>query len=455
VSEPGEDLPAQGAPSVDLAFAGVAALSRRIQARELSPADLVEACLARAAALDGRLGAFSTIAAERAREAGRAAAAEIASGRRRGPLHGIPFGLADAIDARGLPAAARPGARAAERDATVAARLAEHGAILLGKLRVAPGAGAPGAAAPARSPWDLGRAVGGSSPGPAAAVAAGLVPFAIAAHGADADAAAAECGVTALRPTYGVLSRRGAVLGSFTLATLGVAARSAEDCALVLDALAGADPRDPSSVGAPPSIGRVASDLPKGLRVGVVDAAAAGPAARDLLAAAQDALRAAGAIVAPATVPDAPWQAIAALLDAAEGTVIREDVLGVAAGSPGAAPGGSAADYVRAMRARAEAQRSLARLLERHDLLLSPARDGSAAAPDALACAVALGGLPALTLPIGLSAARPVAARLVAPPLEEARLLSAAAVFQSRSSHHLHRPPLGEERAPVAAVLER
>jgi aspartyl-tRNA(Asn)/glutamyl-tRNA(Gln) amidotransferase subunit A len=460
VSDAGQDHGPRGSsqPASELAFAGLTALSRRLRSRELSPPDLVEACLARIGALDGALGAFAAVAPERAREAARAAAAEIASGRWRGPLHGIPFGLDDAIDARGLPTALGLPAlagRIAERDATGCARLAEQGAILVGKLRIVPPAGV-GDAAACRSPWDPARSAGGSSPGSAAAVAAGLLPFALAAHGAGPDTAAAECAVTALRPTYGVLSRRGAVLASFTLATIGPVARSAVDCALVLDALAGADPREPSSVGPPPGIGRLAGELAKGLRVGVLEVPAPGPAAREALSLAQEALRSAGAIVAPATLPDVPWVPLAALLAGAEGEVVRDDVLGPALGAarprPAPAPG-SAADYVRAMRARGEAQRALARLLERHDLLLAPAPDGSApVAPDPLSCAIALGGLPAVTLPVGLAGARPVAARLVAPPLEEARLLSAAAVFQARSSHHLHRPAVAPAPAVACAI---
>ncbi len=450
----------------DLAFALVAALAPRLRAREISPVDLVEACLARIEAVAPRLGCFATIVPERARADARAAAAELTAGRWRGPLHGIPFGLVDAVDTRAIPTGLGLGALAArtpERDGVVAARLADHGAVLVGKLHVFPPAGGPpdgGApAAATRSPWNPALPAGAPSPGPAAAVAAGLVPFAIAAHGAEADTAAGVCGVTALRPTYGVLPRSGAVLGSFTLASLGPVARSAEDCALVLDALAGADPRDPSSVGAPPGIRRIAAELPKGLRVGIIELPAPGSEARGAWSGMQEALRAAGAILAPASLPELPWAALAALLAGAEASVLREDVLGVAAVGARPAAGASAADYVRAARLRGEAQRALARLLQRHDLLLAPApRASSAADPapaDALAAAVALGGLPALTLPIGLEGGRPVAARLVAPPLEEARLLGAAATFQARSSHHLHRPPLAPASAGIAALTGR
>lgn len=448
----------------DLAFASLAALARRLRARELSPVELAEACLARIDSLAPRLGCFATPTPDRARDDARAAASELAAGRWRGPLHGIPFGLADAIDTRGIPTAlGLPGlaGRSPARDATLAARLAEQGAVLVGKLHVFPaGAALPAGGAPAaatRSPWDPRLAAGGPSPGSAVAVGAGLVPFAIATHDAEADTAADTCGVTALRPTYGVLPRSGAVLGSFTLAALGPVARSAEDCALVLDALAGADPRDRSSVGAPPGLRRLAAELPKGLRIGVLGSPAPGPGAGEAWSGVQEALRAAGAILAAASLPELPWVPLAALLADAEATVVREDVLGPAAGAVpiGPATGASAADYVRAARVRGEAQRALARLLERHDLLLAPAPSISdRAVEDTLAAAVALGGLPALTLPIGRAGARPIAARLVAPPLEEARLLTAAAVFQARSGHHLHRPPLAPA-SPEVAVTRR
>jgi aspartyl-tRNA(Asn)/glutamyl-tRNA(Gln) amidotransferase subunit A len=129
-------------------------------------------------------------------------------------------------------------------------------------------------------------------------------------------------------------------------------------------------------------------------------------------------------------------------------------------GVRGEAVMGTAADLVRAERVRGEAQRTLARVFERHDLLLSPAPQGIADATGApsrdwLSSALALGGLPALSLPIGLAGTRPLGARLVAPPLDEARLLSAGALFQSRSSHHLQRPPIGAAAIPVAAVTRR
>jgi aspartyl-tRNA(Asn)/glutamyl-tRNA(Gln) amidotransferase subunit A len=333
----------------------------------------------------------------------------------------------------------------------VAARLVEQGAVLVGKLAVLPAAGAlaaPGTGAGCRTPWPPSGPAGGPSPGAAAAVAAGLVPFAVGVVGAGADPAAARCGVTALRPTYGVVSRRGVTLASYGLGAVGPVARLAEDCATILDAIAGADARDPTSIAAPPGLARTVAALRAGLRVGVLDLPPAGDGA-EVFAAAQEALRAAGAIVAPATLPELPWAETATLLEAAEGEVIGGALVPDAA--PGAAPAGAtAADYVRAARLRGEAQRTLARLLERHDLVLAPAPRGDE--PDALSAAVALGGLPALTLPAGLVGGHPAAIRLVAPPLEEARLIAAAALFQARTSHHLNRPPQAQ---PVAAVTRR
>jgi aspartyl-tRNA(Asn)/glutamyl-tRNA(Gln) amidotransferase subunit A len=434
---------------IELAFASVATLFPRIRARELSPVELTQACLARADAT-GALGALALVLRERALADARAAEAEIADGRWRGPLHGVPFVLADAIDTKGVPTSLglpALAARTPERNATVAGRLADQGAILLGKATVSPLAGALGPVAPCRSPWDPSAPLSGPSPGAACAVAAGLSPFALGAHRAQADLAGAACGVTSLRPTYGVLSRRGATLASYGLATLGVSARSAEDTAIVLDALAGVDPRDPSSAAAPPALARVQARVPQGLRLGALDVPAAGGEASAALGAAEETFRAAGAIVSASALPELPWLEAAALLEAAEGEAIAGATLPAAPPEP--APGGpTAADYVRAGRVRGEAQRALGRVFEKSDLLLAPAPaegDGQ----DPLSAAIALGGLAALTLPVGLSGGRPLAARLVAPPFEEARLLSAAALFQARTAFHQERPG----PAPTAVTL--
>jgi len=460
----------------DLLFAGVAALSARIRARSLSPVDLVEACLARAGA--DRLGAFVTVTAERARAEARAAEADLAQGRWRGPLHGIPFGLKDVVDTRGVRTtlgASPYRDRVPERDATVAARLAEAGAILVGKLstiELAGGLGYRTAAAalngPCRTPWDPARWAGGSSSGPAAAVAAGLVPFAIGTETwGSITCPAAFCGVTGLRPTYGVVSRHGAMTLSYTMDKIGPLARSAEDCALVLPVLAGADPRDPASLPPPPGLDRARPEIARGLRVGVLPlpaGAAPLPGAREALAAAGDLFRAAGAIVEPADLPAFPHEEVASLIVEAEAVNAFEELIRSGRTRELADPAhrtkapadyrprATSADYVRALRIRGEIQRALARFFERHDLVLAanlpfaPPRvdeplDGLWAERDPLSAAGNLGGLPALAIPIGFSGGLPLSMQLVGPPLDEARLLSAAMLFQARTSHHLQRPP--------------
>lgn len=473
----------------DVLFAGIAALSERIRTRALSPVDLAEACLARVEVAAPRLACFVTVTAERARAEARAAEAEIAAGRWRGPLHGIPYGLKDVVDTRGIRTTfgARPYAdRVPERDATVVARLAEAGAVLVGKLSTVELAGALGyrSAAAAlngacRTPWDAARWAGGSSSGPASAVAAGLVPFAIGSETwGSLTCPAAFCGVTALRPTYGVLPRHGVMSATYTLDKLGPVARSAEDCAIVLAVLAGADPRDPASVPPPPGVGRVRAALPRGLRVGVLPLPAVRdpaplPGAAEAFLAAQELLATAGALVEPAALPELPYEQIAALLVEAEAANAFEEL--VASGRTRElsdpshrsrrpadyAPRATSADYVRASRLRGEVQRALARFFGRHDLVLAPNLPFAPprveeplgpllAVPDPLGAAGNLAGLPAVALPMGFSGGLPLSLQLVAAPLEEARLLATAMTFQARTSHHLQRPPAGPGAVALA-----
>jgi aspartyl-tRNA(Asn)/glutamyl-tRNA(Gln) amidotransferase subunit A len=469
----------------DVLYAGVAELSRRIRAREISPVDLAEACLARAEALGPRLGCVVTLAAERARADARRAEQDVAAGRWRGSLHGIPYGLVDVVDTRGVRTTfgARPFAgRTPERDATVAARLAEAGGVLVAKLATLELAGALGCGSAAasltgacRTPWDLSRWSGGPSSGPAAAVAAGIVPLAIAAEARGAmTCPAAFCGVTALRPTYGVVPRSGVMAAAYTMDRVGPTARSAADCATGLSAIAGEDSRDPSSVPPPAGLDRARSGISRGLRIGVVSLPqqpAPLPGAAEAYAAAQEVLREAGALLAPAALPELPYEAAASVIAAAEAATALEDV--IRAGRTRELddpshrrrrpeeyePRATSADYVRAQRVRGEVQRALAALFERHDLLLAPNLPWAPprldepvdAIADPLAAAGSLAGVPAVAFPMGFSGALPLSMQLIAPPLEEVRLLSAAALFQARTSHHLQRPQLSAAAPAVAA----
>ena len=475
----------------DVLFSGVAALAKRLRARELSPVELTDAYLARIEALAPRLNCFVTVTAELAREQAKAAEAELSAGRWRGPLHGVPYGLKDLIDTKGTRTTfgARPYAeRVPTRDATVARRLRDAGAVLLGKLSMIELAGGlgyhTGEAAlngPCRTPWDPARWAGGSSSGSGSAVAAGLVAFAIGSETwGSITCPSAFCGVTGHRPTYGLVPRDGAMAVSYTLDKLGPMARSAEDCALVLDAVAGPDPRDPTSISPPAHLAHVRADAVRGLRVAVLGLADKPPpiaGAGEAFEAAQGVLRDAGALVAPASLPDLPYEPLASLLVEAEGATALEEVIrsGKARQLADAShrtkapadylPKANAADYVRAMRIRGEVQRALARFFERYDLVLAPnlpyapprveeSFDALFSAPDPLGAAGNVAGLPAVALPMGYSSGLPISMQLVGPPLEDRRVLSAAAAFQARTAFHAQRPPIGAA-APLAAVTRR
>jgi aspartyl-tRNA(Asn)/glutamyl-tRNA(Gln) amidotransferase subunit A len=465
----------------DVLYAGVAALSEKLRTRELSPVELTASFLARLQRLGPRLGAVVTLTAERALEQARAAEAELARGAWRGPLHGIPYGLKDLVDTSGIATTwgARPFAgRVPTEDATVVTRLDAAGAVLCAKLSMIELAGGlgyhTGEAAfngPCRTPWDLTRWAGGSSSGSASAVAAGLVPFAIGSETwGSITCPAAFCGVTGLRPTYGVLSRFGAMPLSFTLDKLGPFTRSALDAALVLSALAGEDSRDPSSIQPPPGLPRVRAELTPGLRVAVLGlepapATAHPPETVAAFQRAQALLREGGALLEPATLPDLPWEPLTTIFLEAEAASVFEDLIrsGRTRELADAShrtrtpedylPRATSADYVRAMRLRGEAQRAMARFFERFDLVLAPNLpvmpprveenfDAALDLPDPLGAAGNLCGLPALALPMGFVQGLPISLQLVGPPLSEARLLSAGAWLQRRTDYHLARPPL-------------
>src|SRR3954451_11149786 len=237
----------------------IAEASRLIAAGELSPIELTETALARAEALNPRLDAFIEVTANRARAAAKRAEAEIKGGRRRGPLHGIPYGLKDIYDAAGLRTTAHSRLlldNVAAEDAETTARLEAAGMVLIGKL--ATHEFATGGLAwdlpfpPARNPWNTDHFTGGSSSGSGAAVAAGILLLAMGSDtGGSIRLPAAYCGTVGLKPTYGRVSRRGIVPLSYSLDTAGPLTWTVEDAALALQALAGYDRRDPGSADVP------------------------------------------------------------------------------------------------------------------------------------------------------------------------------------------------------------
>ncbi|HUK88476.1 MAG TPA: amidase [Terriglobales bacterium] len=235
-----------------LSLTEVAALLRK---KAVSPVELTHACLKRIEALNPLLNAFLTVTAEAALERARAAEREIARGRRRGPLHGIPIALKDLIDTAGIRTTAASAVfaeRLPQHDAEVVRRLKAAGAVLLGKLNLHEfaygGSGVIGHFGPARNPWDPARITGGSSSGSAAAVAAGMC---YAALGTDTAGSirlpAACCGSVGLKPTYGLVSARGVIPLAWSYDHVGPMARSVADAAAVLAAIAGYDPEDVGS----------------------------------------------------------------------------------------------------------------------------------------------------------------------------------------------------------------
>jgi aspartyl-tRNA(Asn)/glutamyl-tRNA(Gln) amidotransferase subunit A len=263
----------------DLHDLSVADLSSLIAARKLSPVELVEALIRRVEQHDAQTQAFVTRTFDLAREQARQAEADIAAGRHRSPLHGIPFGLKDIYDTKGILTSGHSRVfsdRIPAEDATATRRLYEAGGVLLGKLATHEMAHAGPAFdlpwPPARNPWNLAHFTGGSSSGSGAAVAAGLVPMALGSDtGGSIRGPASHCGVVGLMPTFGLVSRAGVITNSYTFDHCGPLARTVEDCALTLQALAGHDPRDAGSLNRPIHAYRQAlRQTLEGLRIGVL-----------------------------------------------------------------------------------------------------------------------------------------------------------------------------------------
>jgi aspartyl-tRNA(Asn)/glutamyl-tRNA(Gln) amidotransferase subunit A len=265
--------------ATDLHDLSIVELSRLIAARTLSPVELVEALIQRVEQYDAQTHAFITRTFDLARRQAREAEVEIAAGRRRGALHGIPFALKDIYDTRGILTSGHSRVfidRIPAEDATATGKLYEAGAVLLGKLathemaHAGPSFDLPWP--PARNPWNLAHFTGGSSSGSGAAVAAGLVPVALGSDtGGSIRGPASLCGVVGLMPTFGLVSRAGVITNSYTFDHCGPLARTVEDCALVLQALAGYDPKDAGSLRRPiPDYRQALGEDLRGLKIGVL-----------------------------------------------------------------------------------------------------------------------------------------------------------------------------------------
>ena len=465
----------------DVFFLPIPELAARIRDRRLRPVDLVAGCLDRLERLGPKYNAVVTVMREPAMPRARIAETELAKGVDLGPLHGIPFGVKDLLAARGAPTTwgAEPYRHQVfDTDATAVQKLREAGAVLVAKLAMVELAGGLGYdradasfTGPGLTPWNTRFWSGGSSSGPGAAVAAGLVPFAIGSETSGSILTpSAFCGVTGLRPTYGLVSRAGAMALCWSLDKLGPMARSADDCALVLSVIAGPDPRDESALGRghryvkPQPLGgnlkRPRLAVPKGV-TGKVQ-----PAVRDNFEAALRALGDAVEVTRDVEWPDLPWGPAVGTIVAAEGAAAFLPLL--ESGDvgrlrcPADRTGGYSAlmvpavDYLQAMRLRRPMKRALARLFESFDAVAAPTRASVAYPADrsfadaypgvsggpALIPAGNLCGLPALALPDGFGEnGLPTSLQLMGPAFSESLLARIGHAYQQLTDWHTRRPP--------------
>ena len=371
----------------DIAFSRLPALSRWVESRALSSERLTRIYLERLERFQPKLNCTITLTRELALEQARRADGEIAAGRYRGPLHGIPWGAKDLVDTAGI--ATTYGAepfrdRIPTKDAAVVERLHRAGAVLVAKLSL-------GALAlndiwfggQTNNPWLLEEGASGSSAGPGAATAAGCVAFALASEtGGSIIAPAMRCGVVGLRPTYGRVPRTGAMTLCWSLDKLGPMARGVEDTLFVLQALSGADPGDVASVSRPLDFDSGAAV--QGLRVGYLPKWMSAPPATDVDRAALDAVRRLGLVPVEVELPDWPYGSLNTILFAEAAAAFEELTLGRGLDQlkmqvPDAWPNIfrqsrflSAVDFVQADRFRRLVAQEMARVFGTVDLLLVP-----------------------------------------------------------------------------------
>ncbi|MGH7741478.1 MAG: amidase [Candidatus Eiseniibacteriota bacterium] len=465
----------------DVLYQSVTELSAQIRTRKLSPVELTQAYLDRIARWSSHFNAFETVTAEVALQQARQAEKEINAGKYRGALHGIPFGAKDLLATRGIPTswgAAPCKGQMFDTDATVIRKLNEAGAVLLGKCAMVEFAGGLGyrfadssISGPGRNPWNPSRWTGGSSSGSGAAVSAGLCAFAIGTETwGSILCPSAFCGITGVRPTYGRVSRAGAMACAFTFDKIGPLTRSASDCRLVLEAIAGPDSDDPSAASEPVELtpGRRALNKLRGALI-TQDYTQKGvePEARPAFEHAVAELREAGLKLEEAKWPDYPASEVAGLLITVEALSSFEKFFkngSVAKLRDPYAPyqlevnaGITGADVVKLWRMRLELQQKVADFFSQYDyvvtanfLSVAPPVEGdlnqSLSYNDPAGAIGNACGLPAIALPIESGKdGMPLSMQIMGGPFEESRLIELGELWQSRTQFHERRPPLGEK----------
>jgi aspartyl-tRNA(Asn)/glutamyl-tRNA(Gln) amidotransferase subunit A len=461
----------------------MADLGRMIATKQVSPVEVVRAHLDRIAAVDSKLRAFITVCADSALESARAAEADLMAGRVLGRLHGVPWAPKDLYSTRGVRTTGGSKILAdwvPSEDSTVVARLARAGTILLGKLNMHEFAYGPEGLnahyGDARNPWsaDAHRITGGSSSGSGAAVAAGLAPGSLGSDtGGSIRIPASLCGITGLKPTYGRVSRAGALPLAWSMDHVGPMTRSARDCALMLSVIAGYDPADPTTSVLPvPDYGAALTGDVKGLRVGLLRAHFTDPAAADVRAAVEASakqLEQAGAVVDEVNLTQ--------VIHVATGSaaIVASEALAYHAPWMRSRPQDyqpdvrerlrlgafvNGAHYVRAQQIRALVTREVDEALARRDVLLAPATplvapvlgereaalgDGPSDVRAALLRCTRpfnFSGHPACAAPCGFTpGGLPIGLQIVGRPFDEATVLRVVDAYQRMTDWHTRRPP--------------
>ena len=466
---------------VDTGDLTVAHAVRQLRSGDLTAVQLTEATLARIRETEPAIHAYVEVLTDTALEDAARADADLAAGRERGPLQGIPVGVKDIYDLAGVPT--RCGSRVfddaapAPADSEPVRRLREQGAVFIGKT-VTQEFAAGVVSVPARNPWDPARIPGGSSGGSAAAVAAGSCLVGLGSDtGGSIRIPASVTGTVGLKPTYGRASKRGVYPLSWALDTVGPITRTVEDAALTLNVMAGHDPADPTTVEMPAgdATAELGRDL-KGLRLGVARGfffERVQPDVANAVEASLDHFRDLGA-----QIIDTPWQdagaarAIAMILNRVESAAVHEQTLDESAELIGddlrlrliAGASVPAMTYLRATRARVLIRRSIAALFAEHrlDALLSPTLPATALRADHLVLefpnapdeTVGMAytrltqpfnatGQPVLSVPCGFDHDRlPIGLHLAGQPFREAALCRIGHAYERATEWHLRRPSL-------------
>lgn len=457
-------------------FLSIRALGGLIRTRQLSPVELAKAFLDRLETLGPTYNAVVTFTRELALEQARAAEKDIAAGRYKGALHGIPYGVKDLLaTGGGIPTtwgAAPFRARQFDYDATVICRLREAGAILAAKLAMVELAGGMGYRQPDASftgpgvnPWDTTRWSGGSSSGSGSAVCAGLVPFAIGSETWGSILGPANhCGVAGLRPTFGRVSRYGAMVLSWSLDKIGPLCLTPDDCGLVLEAIAGPDAADPSTTDRAfryePNPSKTRFRL--GVVRGITDGAEA--ATRNNFEAALKTLELV-ATIEEVQLPALPYEEITRTILFGEMASAFEDLIesGQIAGltapedryTPYSRVAVLAKDYIRALRLRGNVSTEIDRAMQGFDALLGPSRPASSTrlgeefpsairgvGRDIMGAIGNAAGLPAISVSDGFTEnGVPTGIQFMGRAYDENVIIAAASAYQTLTDWHLRHPP--------------